>query len=193
MWSSEQASPGDLAAVTQQMNRVWPGIEPMQVPGPGIDAAFEGAVQVYGGRERAPRGQFAYFTKGAHAYVNAGSDPLEFIAIAAREAPAASAMLQSVAFAQWTLERGAQLGRISDFGEPWVPGSNLDHLYFSLPYILPTDMWHVTGTASAHWCWVVPISRREATYGREHGTEALEVALESAAAPIGAMSRASVV
>ena len=163
------------------------------MPGPGVDEPFEEAVRVYGGQERAARGQFVYFTQGAQAYVNPGSDPLEFILIAAQEMPAVATMLQSVAFAQWTLERGAQLGRISDLGEPWAPGSDFSHLYFSPPYLLPHDSWHVPGTESAHWCWVIPVSEREAAYGLKLGSEALEVALEEAAAPIGALLRASVV
>lgn len=150
-------------------------------------------MQVFGGRERASRRQSVYFTQGAASYVRPGSESLEFIAVAATPVPAVATMLQAVAFAQWTLELGAQIGRISDLGEPWVPGSNLDHLYFSPPYLLPAEMWHVAGTESAHWCWVVPITASEALYGLERGADALETVLERAAAPIGALSRGSVV
>lgn len=76
---------------------------------------------------------------------------------------------------------GEHLGEGHTFplGEPWEPGSALDHVLVSLPYtfgpeleICPLPGGHV------HFLWLLPITRAERDFRRSDGLDALEEKFE---------------
>ena len=67
------------------------------------------------------------------------------------------------------------VGHTVPLGEPWVPGSSLDHLLVSQPYPYGPDF------EMCHWeqghariLWLLPITESERDFKGEHGLEALE-------------------
>jgi hypothetical protein len=158
-----------------------------------VEPEFESHVAVFGGAVVEPPSQWVYFTQGVGHVVPQGVDAHEFLVLVQHEEPAAGHLLHVLAFALATLPGQAQMGRVARLGEPWIPGSNLDFVYFSPPYLLGLESWHIPGTQPAHWSWVIPITESEANLVYERGPDALEEALERGQAPIGAISRESVV
>lgn len=70
-------------------------------------------------------------------------------------------------------------GHTLPLGEPWVPGSTLDHLLISTPYPLgPTFENCDHGGAHAHFAWALPITAAERAFKIESGLEALEQRFE---------------
>jgi hypothetical protein len=69
-----------------------------------------------------------------------------------------------------------RLGSILDIGRPWLPTSRCDHLLVSLPYPYGPTLEEL-GPAT-RILWLLPITREEAAFGREHGIEALEQCFE---------------
>jgi hypothetical protein len=64
-------------------------------------------------------------------------------------------------------------------GEPWLPGSDADHLLVSRPYPFGADLeiCPLTGT-HAHILWLLPITKAERDYGTSQGIQALEALFE---------------
>lgn len=81
-----------------------------------------------------------------------------------------------------------------DFGQPWLPGSRLDHGYLSLPYLDgPNLEWQRDPVGDVQHLWLIPITRAERALKREHGAEALEQLFESKSLAYDDPFRASVV
>ena len=72
-------------------------------------------------------------------------------------------------------------GHTLPIGEPWLPGSQCDHLLVSLPYPWGPQ-FEVCHWADGHirLLWLLPITRSERDYKITHGLEALERRLEQA-------------
>jgi hypothetical protein len=85
-------------------------------------------------------------------------------------------------------------GHTVNFGEPWLPGSGLDHALISLPYPygpeLETCAWD---GGHARLLWLLPISRAERDFKRDHSLEALEQRFELAQVDYTNPQRASVI
>ncbi|MEV8039028.1 suppressor of fused domain protein [Streptomyces sp. NPDC086182] len=66
-------------------------------------------------------------------------------------------------------------------GEPWVPGSNCDHLLISLPYLHGPDLEHCPlPGGQARILWTLPVTAAEIEFRRHQGHEALEQLLDEA-------------
>jgi hypothetical protein len=73
------------------------------------------------------------------------------------------------------------VGHTVPLGEPWVPGSSLDHLLVSQPYPYGPEF------EMCHWerghariLWLLPITESERDFKAEHGLEALEQRFDDA-------------
>jgi hypothetical protein len=74
------------------------------------------------------------------------------------------------------------LGHSMSIGEPWVPGSTLDHLLISLPYPHGPDLENCPLPGGhARVLWTLPVTTAEIEFRRDHGTEALERLFDDAA------------
>jgi hypothetical protein len=79
-------------------------------------------------------------------------------------------------------------------GEPWVPGSTLDHVLISTPYPLGPDFETCAAAgAHAHFTWALPITSAERDFKAAHGLEALEQRFEEASLEYWNPRRESVV
>ncbi|MEW1779993.1 suppressor of fused domain protein [Streptomyces sp. NPDC086777] len=66
-------------------------------------------------------------------------------------------------------------------GEPWVPGSDCDHLLISLPYLHGPDLEHCPLPGGhARILWPLPVTTAEIEFRRRHGPDALEQLLDEA-------------
>ncbi|MFR9775236.1 suppressor of fused domain protein [Micromonospora sp. MS34] len=86
------------------------------------------------------------------------------------------------------------LGHTVPIGQPWLPRSRCDHLLVSLPYLWEPDL-EVCAFPEGHIrvLWLLPITKAEKVFRREHGLEALEQRLEDAGIDPTDPARASVV
>ncbi len=77
---------------------------------------------------------------------------------------------------------GASLGlhHTVDFGRPWLPESQCDHGFISLPYLdgPKLEVQHPSG--ETRHLWLIPVTASERAFKRTHGAEALEQRFESA-------------
>jgi hypothetical protein len=85
-------------------------------------------------------------------------------------------------------------GHTVNFGQPWLPGSTLDHALVSLPYSYGPDLeicaWD---RGHARLLSLLPISRAERDFRHDHGLEALEQRFEQAQVDYTNPQRASVI
>ncbi len=71
------------------------------------------------------------------------------------------------------------LGHTVNFGSPWLPESRCEYGLLSLPYLDGPPL--EKGTAQGHdvrILWLVPITKSEVEYKKQHGLDALEEAFE---------------
>jgi hypothetical protein len=67
------------------------------------------------------------------------------------------------------------VGSIVNIGNPWMPGSNCDHLLISLPYPYGSKLeWLELPGACIRFLWALPITAREAAFADLNGYETLE-------------------
>jgi hypothetical protein len=105
--------------------------------------------------------------------VGDGSSRLELVAMSGEEEPILVERLAMVTHyhARETLGVGHSL----PVGEPWTPGSTLEHLLVSLPYPFGEDLELMTdGDEHVHFLWLLPITAAEREYKNREGLEALE-------------------
>jgi hypothetical protein len=86
------------------------------------------------------------------------------------------------------------VGHTVPLGEPWLPGSSLDHLLVSQPYPYGPDF------EMCHWerghariLWLLPITESERDFRAQHGLEALEQRFDDASLHYWDPQRAPVV
>ncbi len=68
------------------------------------------------------------------------------------------------------------VGHTYPIGEPWQPGSKLDHILVSLPYPFGPELQVCTlddGT-HVHTLWLLPITKQERDFKVAQGLEAIE-------------------
>jgi len=122
---------------------------------------------------------WAYCSIGAWEVGGEGVRRLEFAYLTATESPRMVELLAMLA--HYHHNNKLDYGHTLPLGEPWIPGSTLDHLLISTPYPLGSefeDCHH--GAAHAHFVWALPITGAEREYKKEHGLEALEQKFEDA-------------
>jgi hypothetical protein len=71
------------------------------------------------------------------------------------------------------------LGHTVNFGRSWLPQSNCDHGFISLPYLDgPRLEWTNIETTLVRFLWVIPVTADEVAYKRANGAQALEKRFE---------------
>lgn len=118
-------------------------------------------------------GLWTYVSTGGWAATAESGSGLEFILCTPEPAARAVELLAMTVY----YHRGGRLGlgHTVPVGEPWVPGSNCEHLLVSLPYPFGPQLQacHV-GDRHVEFLWLLPITADERTYKIVHGLEALE-------------------
>lgn len=126
---------------------------------------------------------------GRPSYVSVGlgfpdalyDEHFEFVTVAAEPSGRHVELLAMTAHYHLTGER-LGLGHTFPIGEPWVPGSSLDHMLVSLPYPFGPKLESlIADDHEVRILWLLPISNSEREYKKREGLEALETLFESAA------------
>ena len=135
---------------------------------------------------------WTYVSVGSGLIENDGFPRLEFVITADEPASDHTKRLAMTAFYHSTEK--LDVGHTFPLGEPWLPGSSLDHALISLPYpfgpdleVFDTDDCHV------HFYWILPITSEECRYRHEHGLEALEAIFSDSGMNYTDVKRPSVV
>jgi len=123
----------------------------------------------------APGGVWMYITSGA-ASRHTPDGHLEFFIISPVEDVIHVETLAMITNFALDPRYEVRLGTIVDIGRPWLPDSHCDHLLVSLPYPYGPTLEEL-GPAT-RILWLLPITREEALFAREHGVEALEQCFE---------------
>jgi hypothetical protein len=141
------------------------------------------------------RHRWAYVTTGCWAAANRDGHGNEFVLATTGFTRRAVELLAVTAhFHAGPPDQRLGLGHTINIGEPWLPGSACDFALLSLPYPWPRDLGIVDWEGGhAEVLWVLPITRAEREFKREHGLEALEQRFEAARLDYTDPGRASVV
>jgi hypothetical protein len=69
-----------------------------------------------------------------------------------------------------------------NFGRPWLPYSNCEHGFISLPYLDGSNLeWFgFSDIIKIRFLWLIPITKEEVEYKKVKGSESLEDAFEKA-------------
>lgn len=142
------------------IQRVLPGFHSLQVdPGPLLD-------------------QTTYVSVGA-GFPDDGHEHLEFVTVAPAPSARHVELLAMTSHYHRTGER-VGLGHTFPIGEPWVPGSSLNHFLVSLPYPFGPELEYLPiPDHNVRLLWLLPITTSERDYKREHGLEALEARFDA--------------
>lgn len=116
---------------------------------------------------------WAYVTAGCWSTVETDGHGLEFVLTAPVRDERFAELLAMTAY--YHAGHLLDLGHSLPIGEPWLPGSDCDHLLISLPYLHGPDLENCPlADGHARILWVLPVTAAEMAYRREHGREALE-------------------
>jgi hypothetical protein len=87
-----------------------------------------------------------------------------------------------------------EVGSIVNIGQPWMPGSQCDHLLISRPYPYgPKLEWLRLADICVRLLWALPVTPREAAFMELNGLEALEQRFDAVKPDYMNPSRTSVV
>ena len=123
-----------------------------------------------------PDGMWTYATIGAWRATAHEDHGLEFVAVSRVPSPEVMVTLGQLAYYHaGPRENRLGVGHLVPLGEGWVPGSTLESVLVSLPYLWGPELEHCP-LADRHVqvVWVLPITAAEHQFAREHGYEALE-------------------
>jgi len=135
-----------------------------------------------------------YVTAGASAETMDNGYGLEFVLCAAAAEPLAAKLVAMVANLHADPRYPLSLGQVVEIGHPWLPGASADHLIVALPGIFDPELeWLSDRAHTSRFIWLVPITRGEAGFAKQHGLDALQSRLGGAQAYLTALTRASVV
>lgn len=116
---------------------------------------------------------WAYVTAGCWPVAGREGHGVEFVLTTPVRDERFAALLAMTAF--YHAVHHLDLGHSLPIGEPWLPGSECDHLLVSLPYLHGPDLERCPlPDGHARILWVLPVTAAEMEYRREHGHEALE-------------------
>lgn len=124
-------------------------------------------------------GRTTYISVGA-GFPDDGDEHLELVTVAS--SPSAR-HVELLAMAAHYHRTGEQLGLGHTFpiGEPWLPGSALEHFLVSLPYPFGPELEHLAIPGhNVRFLWLLPISTSERDHKRAYGIEALEARFDVA-------------
>jgi hypothetical protein len=139
---------------------------------------------------------------GAWLHVSAGaSEPpmddgfgIEFLLLAPSPDKLATKLVAMVANLHADERYPLSLGQVIEIGQPWLPGASADHLLVALPTIFDPELeWLSDRERNVRFIWLVPITRREADFARQHGPVALQEKLGAAQLDVSALVRGSAV
>ena len=84
-------------------------------------------------------------------------------------------ILTAVSYYHMT-EAKLDLHHTVNFGVPWKGGSECSYGLISLPYLdgPGLELLKLSKSLTAHFYWLIPITKEEVDYKKEHGIEALE-------------------
>src|SRR5215470_8852117 len=137
---------------------------------------------------------WVYVSSGASAEPMDDGFGLEFVLCAPAAEPLAAKLVAMVANLHADPRYPMSLGQVLEIGHPWLPGASADHLIVALPTIFDPELEWLSGRArTARFIWLVPITRSEAEFAKQHGLDALQSRLGAAQADLAALARASVV
>jgi hypothetical protein len=127
-----------------------------------------------------PGEAWVFATIGAWRATESTDHGLEFVAVARSEAAAVMTHLGQLAYYQaGPPENRLGVGHTLGIGEGWIPGSPLDALLISLPYLWGPSLEHCQLKGRhIQVLWVIPVYESERAFGREHGLDALEQRFE---------------
>jgi hypothetical protein len=152
-------------------------------------AVFE--VAPSGGDARAP---WLYVTSGASVEAMDDGYGLEFLLCTAAAEPLAAKLVAMVANLHADPRYPMSLGQVLEIGHPWLPGASADHLIVALPGIFGPELeWLSDRQRTIRFIWLVPITRPEAAFAKQHGLDALQSRLGAAQADLTALIRESAV
>jgi hypothetical protein len=140
------------------------------------------------------RAPWLYVTSGASAEAMDDGYGLEFVLCAASAEPRAAQLVAMVANLHADPRYPMSLGQVLEIGHPWLPGASADHLIVALPSIFDPELeWLSDREHTIRFIWLVPITRGEAGFAKQHGLDALQSRLGAAKADLTAPTRPSVV
>jgi len=141
-----------------------------------------------------PRVPWLYATAGASAEAMDDGYGLEFLVCTAAQEPLAAKLVAMLANLHADPRYPMSLGQVVEIGHPWLPGASADHLIVSLPSVFDPELeWLSDRERTTRFIWLVPITRAEAAFAKQHGLDALQSRLSAAQADFAARVRPSVV
>ena len=141
-----------------------------------------------------PRTPWLYVSAGASAEAMDDGYGLELLLCAPRAGRAAAKLVAMVANLHADPRYPLSLGQVLEIGHPWLPGASADHLGVSLPGIFDPELeWLSDRDRTIRFIWLVPITKSEAAFAKQHGLEALQARLGAAQVDVAELARASVV
>jgi Suppressor of fused protein (SUFU) len=121
--------------------------------------------------------RWMYVSCGAWDAVHIGGHGLEFFLLAPERHQRHARIVAMSAYYHANPDQSYRLdvGHTVPLGEPWLPGSALDHLLVSLPYPYGPE-FEICRWDDGHTriLWLLPITKSERDFRAEHGLEALE-------------------
>ena len=140
------------------------------------------------------RTTWLYVSAGASAEPMDDGYGLEFVLCAPRAERAAAKLVAMVANLHGDPRYPLSLGQVLEIGHPWLPGASADHLVVALPGIFTPELeWLSDRERTVRFIWLVPITKSEAAFAREHGFDALQERLGAAQVDVAELARASAV
>ena len=136
---------------------------------------------------------WSYISMGGVNVTKAGRPASEFLILSEEDDPKYVARLAMTVHYHHTQTIG--IGDTFPLGEAWVTGSTLDHALVSRPYPFGPDfeVFPLSAKEHGHVLWVLPITREERDFKREHGLDALEERFEQVGLSYWDVRRRSVV
>ena len=102
------------------------------------------------------------------------TNPIELMVYAPRES---DSVLELLTVAVYYHQSSAKLNlhHTINIGQPWIEQSLCEHGYISLPYLDGEKLeLFAYGGKTVHCYWLIPITKAERDFKKEHGAEALE-------------------
>ncbi|MCH6563317.1 MAG: suppressor of fused domain protein [Myxococcales bacterium] len=148
-------------------------------------------IRVAGSEDGAP---WVYVSAGASAEAMDDGYGLEFFVVARTDQQEAAKLVAMVANLHADPRYPMSLGQVLEIGHPWLPGSSCDHLLVCLPGPFGEEFeWHSPTEHTIRFIWLMPITRSEAEFVRQHGFAELQRKLGTSQADVTALERSSVV
>ncbi len=193
-----QAHTTDLnvrSAIIEHVKKFWPNstVQEEQWPEGPIQENVPG-FQVLRVASKTPRRPLIYMTNGCFVVQPTQHVKHEFFLISPVEEHQHVETLTMLANFHADERFRLDVGSVVNIGDPWMPGSQCDHLLISIPYPYgPKLEWLNLPDTCVRFLWALPITPREAAFLELNGLEALEQRFDTAKVDYLNPSRSSVV